>query len=84
VVLPEVDLQGIVVNVVLRLTPLVLSIAYMASLVLISTMGVELVIPVETLPAEAALGVAFESTLIDCPGVVVAKLLVGFELAGCE
>lgn len=56
----------------------------MATLVLLSTMCVQLVVAVEALATEAALRVALETTLINSARVVVAELLVLSKLGKGE
>jgi hypothetical protein len=72
----EVNLQSIVVDVVLLLTVGGPTVADMASLVLVSTVSVELVVAVESLPTESTLGVALEAALIDRTRFMIAMLLV--------
>ena len=70
-------LERIVVDVVLLLSGASFSpIANMTALVLVSAMRVEFVIAIKALPAEAALGMSLETTLVDCARVVIAELLV--------
>lgn len=75
-VLAEVHLEGGVVEKVLLGAACVSAVAEVATLVLISAVSVQFVIPVEPLSTEPALWVAFEATLIHGTRVVVAKLLV--------
>lgn len=75
-ILAEMELKSIVVEIVLRLSSTVPSITYVAALVSVATMCVELVVTIEALSAETALGVALETGLVYCTGVVVAVLLM--------
>jgi hypothetical protein len=84
VVLSEVKLEGVVVNEVLLLAALISAIADVASLVLVATVRVELVVTVESLSTKPTLGVALEPALVDGPGVVVTELLVLAEFALSE
>lgn len=47
---------------------------------LFPAVSVQLVVTVESLPAETAFWVTFEATLIDCTGIVVAKFLMFAKL----
>jgi hypothetical protein len=84
-VLFEVLLQGIVVEVVMRLSR-ISSIADEATLMLHATVFVQFVIVVEALAAETAQGVALEARLVGSAGLIVTtphvllQLLVGKEL----
>lgn len=83
-ILAEMKLKSIVVEIVLRLSSAVPSIAYVAALVSVATMCVKLVVTIEALSAETALGVAFETGLVHCAGVVVAVLLMLAKLGRGE
>lgn len=76
VVLAEMSLQSIVIEVVLWVLTACPSIAKMASLMLISTMSIQLIFAVEPLATKAALRMALEATLVHCARIVVAKLLM--------
>lgn len=56
----------------------------MASLMLVPAVCVELVVAVESLPTEAALGMALEAALVDGSRVVVAKFFVLVQLGWRE
>jgi hypothetical protein len=56
----------------------------MTSLMVVSAMCVQLIITVETLPAEATLRMPLETTLIDRAGIVVSKLLVLAQILLCK
>lgn len=56
------------------------SIADVAALMAVAAVGVELVLTVETLPAEAALGVTFEAGLWRCTRDIVAMSDVSAKL----
>lgn len=60
------------------------AIANVASFVLVSTMSVQLVIAIESLPTETTLGVALEAALVDGTRFVVTMLLVFSQLSHCE
>ena len=83
-ILPKVSFQGIIIDVILLLPGLMSSVTDMASLMLVPTMRIELVVTVKTSLAEPAFWVAFEATLIYCSGVVVTKSLVSLQLASRE
>ena len=72
----EMLFQGIVVLIVLLLSPLVSSIADMTSFMLVSTVGKEFVVAIKSLHAETTLWVSFEATLIHSPGVIISKFLM--------
>ena len=82
VVSSEVLFQGVVVLVVLLLSPFIPSITDMASLVLISAMRVQFVIAVKSLDAESTLRMSLEATLVHSSGVVISKLFVLSQLLG--
>jgi hypothetical protein len=84
VVFSKVNFERIVVNKVLLLSAAITSVANVATFVLVSAMGVEFVVSIEALSAEAALWVSLETALIDSAGVIVAKLLVFPQLRICE
>lgn len=84
VVFPEVLLERIVVDIVLLLPASFSSVTDVAALMLVATMRVELIVSVEALSAESAFRVSLETTLINCAGVVVAKLLVFLEVCKGE
>lgn len=76
VVFTEMDLQLIVVAIVDRFASLTPAVANMTPFMLFPAVSVQLILAVESLPTEAAFRVAFEAALVNCAGVVVAKLLV--------
>jgi hypothetical protein len=80
----EVALQSIVVDVVLLLTMGGTAVANVASFVLISTVSVEFVIAIESLPTESTLWVALEAALVDSTRFVIAMLLVFPQIGHCE
>lgn len=76
--------QCLIIDVVLLLTVGGTTITDMATLMLISTVGVELIIAVETLAAKATLWVPFETALINGTGLVITILLVPPQLCMSE
>lgn len=60
------------------------AIANEAPFVFFTTMGIQLVGGVETLSAESALGVSFESTLVYCAWFIITELLMFPQLFCCE
>lgn len=76
--------QGLVIDVVLLLAVGGTTITDMATLVLISTVGVEFIIAVETLAAKATFWVSFETALVNGTGLIVAVLLVLSQLRMSE
>lgn len=76
VVFLEMLLKSIIVDIILLLAVARLSITDMASLMLVSTMGVELVVSIEALTAKFTLGMSLETALVDSTGVIVAEFLV--------
>jgi hypothetical protein len=75
-VFTKVLLQSVVVDIVLLLAMGGATVTDMASLVFVSTVGVELIIAIESLPTESTLGVALEATLVDSTRFMIAKFLV--------
>lgn len=75
-VFAEVKFQRVVVHIVLLLPSIIPSIADMALFMLISAMGVQLIIAVESLPAETTLRMALETALVHGSRVVVAEFFV--------
>lgn len=80
-VLTEVCFECIVVEVVLWLGSSVHTIADVASFVLLSTVRVQLVVPVESTPTETTLWMTFEPCLIYGSWIVVSKSLVFLQLS---
>lgn len=72
--------QCLIIDVVLLLAVGGATITDMATLVLISTVCVEFIIAVETLAAEAAFWVSFETALVNGTWLIVAVLLVLSQL----
>ena len=72
--------KRIVVDKVLLLASLIPSVANMASLVLVPTMRIELIVAVEPLSTETTLGMPLEAALIDGPWIIISELLVLTEL----
>lgn len=72
VIFSEVNLKCIVVLEILLLSRTVLPITDVTSFMLVAAMRVQFVIAIESLLAEAALGMTLEPALIDSPRVVVA------------
>jgi hypothetical protein len=70
VILPIMPLQTAVVHIILRLTPS--PVTYKAALMFLPTMNIQLVIPIESLSTEAALGMAFEATLVNGSWIIVS------------
>lgn len=77
-------LKGVVVDVILLLTVGRASITDVTTFMFITAMGIQLIIAVESLPAEAALGVTLEATLIYRTRSVVARLFMLPQLGGCK
>ena len=75
-VFSEVKFQRIIVYIILLLASKIPPIANMALFVLISAMSIQLIIAIESLPAEATLRMALETTLVHGSRVVVAKLFM--------
>jgi hypothetical protein len=78
-VLTEVFLQLFIIEVVLWILAASSAIAKMTALMLVSAVNVQLIITIKSLPAESALRMALEPTLIDCAWIVVTILLVPSE-----
>jgi hypothetical protein len=77
----EVALQSIVVNVILLLAMGSAAVTDMASFMLVTTVGVKLIITIESLPTESTLWVALEAALLDSTGFVITMLLVFPQLS---
>ena len=72
----EMFLQCVVVNIVLLLAVSGSSITDMAPLVLVPTVGVQLVVSVEPLSAETTLRMTFKTALVDRPRGIVSVFFV--------
>jgi len=83
-VLLEMNFQRVVIEVVLLLAVVIPTIANMTLLVLVATVSIQLIISVESLPAETALGMSLESALINCARVVITKFVVLFQFCRGE
>jgi hypothetical protein len=77
---PEVLLERIVVEVILRLASLVSPVANVTSLVLFSAVSVELVVSVKVLPTEPAFGMSSESALVSRAWPIVSLVFVSPQL----
>lgn len=80
----EVLLESIIVDIVLVLAIARLSVTDVTSLVLVSAVGIQLVIPVEALVTEFTFRVAFKSTLVNSAGCIISKLFVLAKLRDSE
>jgi len=78
-VLSEVDFEGIVVDVVLRLSAAITTITQMASFVAITTMREQLVIAIEALATETTLRVTLKTRLVLSTRNIVSVLLVSTQ-----
>jgi hypothetical protein len=76
VVFLKMILESIVVDVVLMLAIARLSVTYVTSLMLVSAVGIQLIVPVEAFMTELAFWVAFETTLVNSTWVIIAELFV--------
>jgi hypothetical protein len=83
-ILLKMILKGVVINVVLLLPTPRTAVAYVASLMTVTTVGVEFVIAVESLAAESTFGMSFETTLIQGTWHIIAVLLVFAQLCHSE
>jgi hypothetical protein len=83
-VLAEVDFQRVVVDVVLLLPATIASVADVAALMLVSAVGVQLVVPIEARVTEATFRMPPKAALVLCTRVVVAELLVLFQVWPCK
>lgn len=77
-------LKGLVVNVILLLAVVGTAVTDMTAFVLLTTMGVQLVITIEPLPTETALGMSFETALVDGPRPIIAVLFVFSQFCVCK
>lgn len=84
VIFLKVVLEGIIVNVVLMAAIIRLSVTYVTSLVLVPTVGIQLIITVEAFATEFTFGVAFETTLVNGTGVIIPVLFVLAKLRNGE
>ena len=73
-------LKGIVIDIVLLLAVGGATVTNVAAFVLITAVGVELIVTVESLTTETTLGVTSETTLVNGSRFVVARLLVLAQL----
>jgi hypothetical protein len=79
VVHSKVLLQGVVIQIVLRLA-WIQSIAYVTSFMLLSTMGVQFVVAVEMSPAKSAFWMSTKTTLIGSARFIVALFFMSLQL----
>lgn len=79
-VFTKMNVQGVVIDIVLRIAASSSPVADVAPLMLVSAMGKELVVAVEALAAKATFGVPLEATLINCSRIVVAVLFMFAKL----
>jgi hypothetical protein len=84
VLLLKMVLKSVVVDKVFLLPVTSSAVANVTPFMLVSAVSVELVIPVETYPTKSAFGVAFETALVNCTGVVISKLLMLAQLGHGE
>jgi hypothetical protein len=68
-ILPVMQRQTVIVNIVLRLTAS--PIANKAPFMFLPTMNIQLIISVESLSAKSAFWVALETALVDGPGIII-------------
>lgn len=80
----EVFLESIIVDVVLVLAIARLSVTDVTSLMLVSAVGIQLVVPIEALVTKFTFRVAFESTLVNSAGCIISKFLVLAKLRDSE
>jgi hypothetical protein len=80
----EMILKGIVVNVILLLPTRRTAVAYVASLVTVTTVRVEFVIAVESLAAKSTFRMSSETTLIQSSWHIITVLLVFTQLCHSE
>lgn len=83
-VVPEVKFQGVVVHIVLLLPSIISSIADMALFMLISAMGIQLIIAVKPLPAEATLRVALKTALIHGSRIIITEFFMLAKFGYCK
>lgn len=77
-------LKSVVVDIILLPAAVPLSITDMASLMLVSTMCVELVVSIKALTAEFTFRMSLEPTLVNGTGVIVTEFLVFPKLCYSE
>lgn len=83
-VLPEVDFERVVVDVVLLLPVVVTTVADVTTLVLVTTVSIQLVVSIEALSTEAALRMSFEAALVNGARIIVTEFLVLLQVGPCE
>jgi hypothetical protein len=76
VILAKVKFKRIVIDVVLLFPSLRLAVAYVASLVFVSTVCIQLVVAIEPLSTKPTLWMTFKTALVDGPWIVISKLLM--------
>lgn len=77
-------LQHLVVEIVLHLAARIPPVADMTSFVLLSTVLVELIVPIESLATKSTFWMTPKSTLINGSWVVVPEFLMPSKLSKCE
>jgi hypothetical protein len=80
----KVLLKSIIIDVVLMLAIAGLSVTDVTSLMLVSAVGIQFIITVETFVTEFTFGVAFETTLVNSTGSIVSELFVLAKLRDSE
>lgn len=83
-VVPEMELQGIVILVVLLLPQIVPSLAYVALFMIVPAVRIQLIVAVKSLFAESTPRVTLETALIHSSRIIVAILLVIAKLCHCK
>ena len=83
-ILSKVDLEGVVIDVVLRVSATISAVAQVAAFVTVTTMRKQLVVAVEALSTEATLGMTFETRLVLGTRNVVSMLLVPTQILDCK
>lgn len=80
----KVLLQLFIVEVILRVSSAISSVANVTSLVLLSTVIVKFIITVEPLLTETTFWMSLEARLINCAGIVITVLFVFSQFAKSE
>ena len=83
-IFPKVILQIVIIEIVLRFPAFIATVTEVTALMLLSTVRVQLVVPIKSLSTETTFGMPLEPTLINGPRVVVSKLLVLPQFSKCE
>lgn len=83
-ILSEVVFQSIIVDIILRSSTFISSVAYMTPFVLISTMRVQFIVPVKPFFAETTFRMSLEAALIYGARMIIPKPFMLSQFPECE